>query len=205
MNGLGSPRLLPIVILVACGLVACSPHDEPAPRPAPQAMPAPAQATTPPAPAAPAPAPALQGVIAGSGSAPPVALLAEAGKRPVLVPEGASFGEDIRVERVMPDHVVLRRKGDSLPIALPLTTLPGVTATVADWENHLTTLFPEVRLKRILEMRGADAGSRAMTEALPALVAGQVYPNPYIAMNYSAQAAAMDTLTGYLTSAKKVA
>ena len=32
------------------------------------------------------------------------------------------------VERVMPDHVVLRRKGDSLPIALPLTTLPGVTA-----------------------------------------------------------------------------
>ena len=36
--------------------------------------------------------------------------------------------DDIRVERVMPDHVVLRRKGDSLPIALPLTTLPGVTA-----------------------------------------------------------------------------
>lgn len=59
-----------------------------------------------------------------------------------------------------------------------LEALPGVTATVADWENHLSTLFPEVRLKRILEMRGADAGSRAMTEALPALVAGLLYHRP---------------------------
>ena len=34
----------------------------------------------------------------------------------------------------------------------------GVTPTMADWDNHLTTAFPEVRLKRFLEMRGADGG-----------------------------------------------
>ena len=68
----------------------------------------------------------LQGVIPGSGSAPGIAILAEVGKRPQLVQEGAPYNDDIRVERVMPDHVVLRRKGDSLPIALPLTVLPGV-------------------------------------------------------------------------------
>lgn len=70
----------------------------------------------------------LQGVIPGSGSAPGIAILAEVGKHPQLVQEGAPYNDDIRVERVMPDHVVLRRKGDSLPIALPLTVLPGVTA-----------------------------------------------------------------------------
>ena len=70
----------------------------------------------------------LQGVIPGSGSAPGIAILAEVGKQPQLVQEGAPYNDDIRVERVMPDHVVLRRKGDSLPIALPLTVLPGVTA-----------------------------------------------------------------------------
>ncbi|MBP6801310.1 MAG: Type secretion system protein [Pseudomonadota bacterium] len=70
----------------------------------------------------------LQGVIPGSGSAPGIAILAEVGKHPQLVQEGFPYNEDIRVERVMPDHVVLRRKGDSLPIALPLTVLPGVTA-----------------------------------------------------------------------------
>src|SRR5438034_6941310 len=39
-----------------------------------------------------------------------------------------------------------------------LNTLPGERATISDWVNHLSTIFPEVRLKRYLEMRGADAG-----------------------------------------------
>ena len=39
-----------------------------------------------------------------------------------------------------------------------LDKLPGERATQSDWENHLSTLFPEVRLKRYLEMRGADGG-----------------------------------------------
>jgi glutamate--cysteine ligase len=42
------------------------------------------------------------------------------------------------------------------PASLP--QLPGERATISDWANHLSTLFPEVRLKRFLEMRGADAG-----------------------------------------------
>ena len=39
-----------------------------------------------------------------------------------------------------------------------LAALPGERATISDWANHLSTIFPEVRLKRYLEMRGADVG-----------------------------------------------
>jgi glutamate--cysteine ligase len=45
-------------------------------------------------------------------------------------------------------------------------------ATAADWELHLSTLFPEVRLKRYLEVRQADASTREMVRALPALWRG---------------------------------
>jgi glutamate--cysteine ligase len=45
-------------------------------------------------------------------------------------------------------------------------------ATPADWELHLSTLFPEVRLKRYLEVRQADASTREMVRALPALWRG---------------------------------
>jgi glutamate--cysteine ligase len=51
----------------------------------------------------------------------------------------------------------------------------GERATAYDWEMHLNTLFPEVRLKRTLEMRGADAQSLARTSALPALWKGVLY------------------------------
>ncbi|MBB6307532.1 glutamate--cysteine ligase [Xanthobacter tagetidis] len=53
--------------------------------------------------------------------------------------------------------------------------LPGETATLSDWVNHLSTIFPEVRLKRFLEMRGADAGPWATLCALPAFWAGLLY------------------------------
>jgi glutamate--cysteine ligase len=56
---------------------------------------------------------------------------------------------------------------------LPL--LPGERATISDWANHLTTIFPEVRLKRYLEMRGADAGPRRRIASLPAFWVGLVY------------------------------
>lgn len=67
----------------------------------------------------------LQGVIAGDRNTPGVAILAEAGRRPVLVPEGAAFSEDLRVERVMPDRVVLRQRSSGAPIVLPLSLMPG--------------------------------------------------------------------------------
>ncbi|MCS5637711.1 MAG: glutamate--cysteine ligase [Myxococcota bacterium] len=48
-------------------------------------------------------------------------------------------------------------------------------ARLGDWDLHLTTLFPEVRLKRIIEVRGADAVPRELTCALPALWKGILY------------------------------
>jgi glutamate--cysteine ligase len=56
-----------------------------------------------------------------------------------------------------------------------LAAAPGERATVSDWANHLTTIFPEVRLKRYLEMRGADAGPRRRIASLPAFWVGLVY------------------------------
>jgi glutamate--cysteine ligase len=56
-----------------------------------------------------------------------------------------------------------------------LPQLPGERPTKKDWEDHLSTLFPEVRLKQFLEMRGADMGSEADTNALPALWVGLLY------------------------------
>ena len=56
-----------------------------------------------------------------------------------------------------------------------LPGLPGERATISDWANHLTTIFPEVRLKRYLEMRGADAGPRRRLNALPAFWVGLLY------------------------------
>jgi glutamate--cysteine ligase len=56
-----------------------------------------------------------------------------------------------------------------------LPALPGEVPTITDWSDHLTTLFPEVRLKRFLEMRGADGGPWRSLCALPALWVGMLY------------------------------
>jgi glutamate--cysteine ligase len=56
-----------------------------------------------------------------------------------------------------------------------LPAMPGVRATISDWANHLSTTFPEVRLKRYLEMRGADSGPLSNLLALPAFWAGILY------------------------------
>lgn len=56
-----------------------------------------------------------------------------------------------------------------------LEALPGVKPTMDDWVDHLTTLFPDVRLKQFIEMRGADAGPFPQLMALPALWAGLLY------------------------------
>ncbi|ADO68340.1 glutamate--cysteine ligase [Stigmatella aurantiaca] len=51
----------------------------------------------------------------------------------------------------------------------------GERATRSDWEDHLTTLFPEVRVKRVIEVRAADGSNTAMMNALPALWKGILY------------------------------
>ena len=53
--------------------------------------------------------------------------------------------------------------------------LRGIEPTIDDWSDHITTIFPEVRMKRYLEMRGADAGLTAEIAALPALWVGLLY------------------------------
>jgi glutamate--cysteine ligase len=56
-----------------------------------------------------------------------------------------------------------------------LEICPGQVATLTDWSNHLNTIWPEVRLRRFLEMRGADNGPAEMIKALPAFWVGILY------------------------------
>ncbi|HEX4710593.1 glutamate--cysteine ligase, partial [Phenylobacterium sp.] len=62
-----------------------------------------------------------------------------------------------------------------------LAELPGEKPTMKDWADHTTTIFPEVRLKQYLEMRGADSGPWSRLCALPALWAGIFYDSAALA------------------------
>jgi glutamate--cysteine ligase len=62
--------------------------------------------------------------------------------------------------------------------------LPGLgneRATISDWANHISTIFPEVRLKRYLEMRGSDGGPWRRLPALPAFWVGLLYDDDCLA------------------------
>jgi len=56
-----------------------------------------------------------------------------------------------------------------------LPALPGEVPTLSDWADHLTTIFPEARVKKFIEMRGADGGPWRRLCALPALWVGLTY------------------------------
>jgi glutamate--cysteine ligase len=56
-----------------------------------------------------------------------------------------------------------------------LADMPGERPTISDWANHVSTIFPEVRLKRYLEMRGSDGGPWRRLPALPAFWVGLLY------------------------------
>jgi glutamate--cysteine ligase len=56
-----------------------------------------------------------------------------------------------------------------------LPALPGEKPTLSDFADHMTTVFPEARVKRYIEMRGADAGAEPMLNALPAFWVGLMY------------------------------
>jgi glutamate--cysteine ligase len=62
-----------------------------------------------------------------------------------------------------------------------LAELPGERPTMKDWADHTTTIFPEVRLKQYLEMRGADSGPWSALCALPALWMGIFYDSAALA------------------------
>jgi glutamate--cysteine ligase len=77
-----------------------------------------------------------------------------------------------------------------------LPELPGERPTMKDWTDHLTTLFPEVRLKQYLEMRGADSGPASRICALPALWTGIFYDK-------AALAAAWDLCKGWSAESRE--
>ena len=56
-----------------------------------------------------------------------------------------------------------------------LPALPGEKPNMSDWANHMTTIFPEARVKQFIEMRGADGGPWARLCALPAFWVGLLY------------------------------
>ncbi len=75
-------------------------------------------------------------------------------------------------------------------LAGQLPARPGERPTITDWADHLTTVFTEVRMKRFLEMRGADGGQWRRLCALPALWVGLLY-------DATALAAAQDLIAGW--------
>ncbi|HVJ53809.1 MAG TPA: glutamate--cysteine ligase [Aliidongia sp.] len=84
---------------------------------------------------------------------------------------------DVPMYFVYRDGVYIDAAGQSFRdfMAGRLPALPGELPHMGDWSDHLTTAFPEVRLKRFLEMRGADGGPWRRLCALPALWVGLLY------------------------------
>ena len=60
-------------------------------------------------------------------------------------------------------------------LAGKLPALPGEKPSLSDWADHMTTVFPEARVKKFIEMRGADCGDQAHINALPAFWVGLMY------------------------------
>ena len=97
----------------------------------------------------------------------------------------AGFGYEAYVEYALdvPMYFVMREgkfidcAGESFRQFLDgkLPQLPGEKPVMKDWADHLTTIFPEVRLKRYLEMRGTDSGPWRRLCALPAFWVGLLY------------------------------
>ncbi|MEL6582307.1 MAG: glutamate--cysteine ligase [Pseudomonadota bacterium] len=77
-----------------------------------------------------------------------------------------------------------------------LPALPGETPTLSDWADHLTTIFPEARIKKFMEMRGADSGPWRRLCALPAFWVGLLY-------DQTALDAAWDLCKGWTTEERE--
>jgi glutamate--cysteine ligase len=99
------------------------------------------------------------------------------GLLPFAFEPGFSFRDYVEWAMDVPMFFVVRngvyRPAGAIPFRRFLREgLDGAKATMADWEVHLSTLFPEVRLKRYIEVRGADAGPLPMAIGLAALWRG---------------------------------
>ena len=107
--------------------------------------------------------------------------------RPGMVPfvfdEGFGFEAWVQYALDVPMYFVYRdgKYIDALGMSFrdflkgELPALPGEKPTMSDWADHLTTLFPEARVKKYIEMRGADGGPWRRLCALPAFWVGLMY------------------------------
>ena len=108
---------------------------------------------------------------------------ARTGGLPFVFEDGFGFARYVDYALDVPMYFVVRdgsyidAKGQTFRdfMAGRLDVVPGQKPTMADWETHLTTLFPDVRLKQFLEMRGADGGPWSRICALSALWTGVFY------------------------------
>jgi len=108
---------------------------------------------------------------------------ARTGMLPFVFDEGFGFEQyadyalDVPMYFVIRDGKYVNVAGESFRAFLngELPQLPGEKPTRKDWEDHLSTLFPEVRLKQFIEMRGADMGDEKSVTALSAFWVGLLY------------------------------
>lgn len=108
---------------------------------------------------------------------------ARTGMLPFVFEDGFGFERwvdyalDVPMYFVYRDGVYIDALGQSFRdfLAGKLPALPGETPTLSDWADHLTTIFPEARVKKFIEMRGADGGPWRRLCALPALWVGLIY------------------------------
>jgi glutamate--cysteine ligase len=111
---------------------------------------------------------------------------ARAGMLPFAFEDGMGYERytdyalDVPMYFVLRDGKFVNCAGESFRKFLDgkLPQLPGEKPVMKDWADHLTTIFPEVRLKRYLEMRGADSGPWRGLCALPAFWVGLLYHQP---------------------------
>ena len=108
---------------------------------------------------------------------------ARTGMLPFVFDEGFGFEAWVQYALDVPMYFVYRdgkyinALGQSFRDFLKgeLPALPGETPTLSDWADHLTTVFPEARIKKYIEMRGADGGPWRRLCALPAYWVGLMY------------------------------
>ncbi len=115
---------------------------------------------------------------------------ARSGMVPFVFEEG--FGFEAYVDWALDVPMYFVKRGDVYHEATDVTfrqymagalrsRVPNGMPTMGDWDNHLSTLFPEVRMKRYLEMRGADSGPTRRILALPAFWVGLLYDDDCLA------------------------
>ncbi|KIN62121.1 Glutamate-cysteine ligase [Sulfitobacter noctilucicola] len=108
---------------------------------------------------------------------------ARTGTLPFIFEDGFGFERWVEYALDVPMYFVYRdgKYVDALGMSFrdflegKLPALPGETPTLSDWADHLTTAFPEARMKKFIEMRGADGGPWRRLCALPAFWVGLMY------------------------------